>query len=238
MGNIAKLNENIVKKEIIVRKNKTNGITLIALIIIVIILLILAGVVLNLTLGERGIFNVAKKAKENYVNVQDKELADLEKLYSEIKVATGENSQITISMEDLNKIIESKVNKGIQEKVTPLQEKVQELETKLTPRNLQESVNKATGGIIDTTTNLNDVKTAGMYAVPSSSYANINKNFPENNIGGIVAVYTVGTNSCVQIYYGYTGSSNFVHMWVRHYYLNLDTGNEYWSNWTQMHSGS
>ena len=213
------------------------GITLVALIITVIILLILAGVVLNLTLGERGIFNIAKKAGENYVNAQDKELADLEKLYSEIKVATGEGSQITISMEDLNKIIESKVNKGIQEKVTPLQEKVQELETKLTRKNLQEMVNNVAGRLNDTT-NLNDIKTAGMYATTQSIYANINRNFPENNIGGIMAVYTVGPNSCLQIYYGYTGTSNFVHMWGRHYWQNLDTGTEYWSNWTQMHSGS
>ncbi len=116
----------------LIRENK--GITLIALIITIIILLILAGVALSLTLGERGIFHIAKKAGENYLNAQDKELTDLEKLYSEIKVAAGEGSQITISIEDLNKIIESKVNNGIQDKVTPLQARVQELETELTQK--------------------------------------------------------------------------------------------------------
>ena len=43
---------------------KERGITLIALIITIILLLILAGVVISLTLGEKGLFNYAKEAKE------------------------------------------------------------------------------------------------------------------------------------------------------------------------------
>lgn len=43
-----------------------NAITLIALVITIIILLILSGVVINLTLGERGILNMAKQAGEEY----------------------------------------------------------------------------------------------------------------------------------------------------------------------------
>lgn len=58
-------------------------------------------------------FNTAKKAGENYTNAQNKELADLEKLYSEIKIATNEDSQITISIEDLNKLIEDKVKQEV-----------------------------------------------------------------------------------------------------------------------------
>lgn len=59
------------------RNNATHGITLISIIITVIILLILAGVVLNLTIGDRGIFNLAKKAASNYTNAQERELAEL-----------------------------------------------------------------------------------------------------------------------------------------------------------------
>ncbi len=44
------------------------GITLIALVITIIILLILAGVALNLTIGENGIFRLAKYATEQYKN--------------------------------------------------------------------------------------------------------------------------------------------------------------------------
>lgn len=43
-----------------------NGITLIALVITIIILLILAGVTINVTLGENGIFNKTKQATEEY----------------------------------------------------------------------------------------------------------------------------------------------------------------------------
>lgn len=43
-----------------------NGITLIALIITIILMLILAGVVLNLTIGENGLFKITKQAGEDY----------------------------------------------------------------------------------------------------------------------------------------------------------------------------
>ena len=44
--------------------NKYSGITLIALVITIIVLLILAGVTLNMTLGENGLLNHTKIAKE------------------------------------------------------------------------------------------------------------------------------------------------------------------------------
>ena len=53
------------------------GITLIALIITIIILLILAGVTINLTIGENGIFKAAKNAGKNYMEAQDRELAEI-----------------------------------------------------------------------------------------------------------------------------------------------------------------
>lgn len=34
------------------------------------------------------------------MNAQERELADLEKLYSQVKIATNDDSQITISVED------------------------------------------------------------------------------------------------------------------------------------------
>lgn len=46
--------------------NRPNGITLISLIIIIVILIILSAVVISLTLGDNGIFNKAKYAKEEY----------------------------------------------------------------------------------------------------------------------------------------------------------------------------
>ena len=66
-------------KEAIKKKEKTNskGITLIALVITIIVLLILAGVTINLTLGENGIFRTAEMAGKNYTQAQEDELAGL-----------------------------------------------------------------------------------------------------------------------------------------------------------------
>ncbi len=136
-------------------KFNNKGITLISLIVTVIILLILAGIILNLTLGDRGILKIAKQARENYTNAQDKELADLENLYSQIKVATGDNSQLTISIEDLNRLIENKVKESLENNMsTPL---------KLTKANLPNT---------QTTT-----RQAGTYKASSSDYI---KNNNEN----------------------------------------------------------
>ena len=53
------------------------GITLISLIITVIVLLILAGVTINLIIGENGIFKIAENAGKNYMEAQDRELAQI-----------------------------------------------------------------------------------------------------------------------------------------------------------------
>ena len=56
---------------------KQNGITLIALVITIIILLILAGVVLNLTIGENGIIAKAQQAGKNYDEASAREKLEL-----------------------------------------------------------------------------------------------------------------------------------------------------------------
>lgn len=52
---------------------KDRGITLIALIATIVALLILAGVSINLVLGNNGIITMAKKAKEQYENAAKRE---------------------------------------------------------------------------------------------------------------------------------------------------------------------
>lgn len=60
------------------------GITLIALIITVIVLLILAGVVINMTVGNDGIISKAKGAVDMYKNAQEQEEAMLGKVENEM----------------------------------------------------------------------------------------------------------------------------------------------------------
>jgi hypothetical protein len=86
-----------------------HAITLITLVITIILLLILAGVAINLSLGDNGLFTTAKKAKEEYLNAQTSEEEGLNDLYSEMLVATGDDSKITISVEDLNKLIDQRI---------------------------------------------------------------------------------------------------------------------------------
>ena len=71
------------------KKMYNNGITLIALIITIIVLLILAGVTINLTLGENGVFKTAEMAGKNYTQAQEKELAGLASLENTINNIVG-----------------------------------------------------------------------------------------------------------------------------------------------------
>ena len=83
------------KYELLSKKANSKGITLIALIITIIVLLILAGVTINLTLGENGIFRTAEMAGKNYMDAQDRELAglvDFENMIDNIIGGTGSSS--------------------------------------------------------------------------------------------------------------------------------------------------
>ncbi len=64
------------------KKNK--GITLIALVITIVVLIILAGVLINITLGENGIFNRAKDGRIKMQRASILEAANL--AYSEVLV--------------------------------------------------------------------------------------------------------------------------------------------------------
>lgn len=84
------------------------GIALITLIVTIIVLIILAEITLKFTLREEGIIKQAKLAKDRYENIERDEQHQLNKLYSSIKVAS--DSQITLTMQELNDYIEEKIN--------------------------------------------------------------------------------------------------------------------------------
>ena len=60
---------------------ESKGITLVALVITIIVLLILAGITLNLTIGQNGIINMAQQAGKNQIDAEQKEQEELDKLY-------------------------------------------------------------------------------------------------------------------------------------------------------------
>ena len=90
---------------------KQRGITLIALVITIIILIILAGVAINLTLGERGISNKAKYAKERYLNAQLTEESELRKIcFSEENMTTLAKEMYSIDDFSWMRILEERLD--------------------------------------------------------------------------------------------------------------------------------
>ena len=75
-------------------KRNNNGITLIALVITIIVLIILAGVTIGAVMGENGIIENAKKAKQNMTNASGEENKQLQNLTNEMnELLEGENGE-------------------------------------------------------------------------------------------------------------------------------------------------
>jgi hypothetical protein len=73
------------------RRNK-RGITLIALVITIIVLLILAGITINLTIGEGGIITIAQQAGKNYVQASAGEQSDIADFVQETEAIININT--------------------------------------------------------------------------------------------------------------------------------------------------
>ena len=84
----------------------SRGITLIALIVIIVVLIILAAVVINLTLGQNGIFNKATKARDDYQRAQLNEQVALNEVTQYIEEATGNSGNTIPADSELRKLKE------------------------------------------------------------------------------------------------------------------------------------
>ena len=67
------------------------GITLVALVITIIVLIILAGISINLILGNNGIITIAKKAKENIELATIEEETQLNELYTQLESSSTDS---------------------------------------------------------------------------------------------------------------------------------------------------
>ena len=85
----------------------SKGITLVALVVTIIVLIILAGISINLTLGNNGIITIAKKAKENVEIAKIEEEKQLNELYTQLE-AEGGNSSGGSNYDAIEKLIEFK----------------------------------------------------------------------------------------------------------------------------------
>ena len=68
------------------------GVTLVALVVTIIVLIILAGISINLILGDNGIITLAKRAKENTELAKVEEEQQLNELYKELEAEGGNSS--------------------------------------------------------------------------------------------------------------------------------------------------
>ena len=106
-------------------KKMQKGITLVALIVTMIILIILAGISLNVTIGENGIITKAKQAKQNITLAGEAEAMQLNQLYYELE--TG--GELTEDEESSKK---DEIISLLQKQVEELQKQVADLQTENT----------------------------------------------------------------------------------------------------------
>ena len=82
------------------------GVTLVALVVTIIVLIILAGISINLILGDNGIITIAKRAKENTELARIEEEKELNELYDKIN-AEGSNLE-DLPYDSIEKLTEFK----------------------------------------------------------------------------------------------------------------------------------
>ena len=85
----------------------SKGVTLVALVVTIIVLIILAGISINLILGDNGIITIAKKAKENTELAKIQEETELNELYTQLENNGGTSGEI--SYDAIEKLKEFKI---------------------------------------------------------------------------------------------------------------------------------
>ena len=91
-----------IKNECIIRSSNINGITLVALVVTIIVLIILAGISINLVLGDKGIVTIGKRAKENIELAQIEEEKELNELYTQLE---SKNTEIKTNNANAPKLL-------------------------------------------------------------------------------------------------------------------------------------
>ena len=82
------------------------GITLVALVVTIIVLIILAGISINLALGDNGLITIAKKAKENTELAKTEEEQELNELYTQLEI--GSSGSENLPYDSIAKLTEFK----------------------------------------------------------------------------------------------------------------------------------
>lgn len=179
------------------------GITLISLIITIIILLILAGVTINLTIVENGIFGLAQKASKNHIDASQKEKNEIAKVEEYIQ-----NSRDTI-------IVPKEEYEALKSTVEMLKQKVENISVpyidtsrKLTTLQNDVMYTATEDSVVVGYVNTKNAANAGIYidGIQMFVFYNNNQNNDSGNIyyplkkGQTVRFHTADTTKFHQIY--------------------------------------
>ena len=139
------------------KKNK--GITLVALVVTIIVLIILAGISINLLLGDSGIITIAKKAKENTELAKTEEEKALNDIYEQLENEGGNSGENTsddtiVKLAEFKLAIANAIEEagGIKPEVTA--------ETSIFANNIKGILKEVTKDATATADNISEGKTA------------------------------------------------------------------------------
>ena len=165
---------------------KNTGITIISLVVTIIILIILAGVSLNLTLGQNGIITKAKQAKENIELAKVEEETRLNELYNELE-KEGDSSGISYDAIAKIKDLENKLS-NLQNEFNNLQNEYNTFKTTIAEAITEMGV--ATAENADASTMSNNIRSisgasqvkVGTFTMPNSGSITIDCGFTPNYV--------------------------------------------------------
>lgn len=193
------------KKSNIRLKNDAKGITLVALVITIIVLIILAGVSINLILGDNGIITVAKKAKENIELAKIEEETELNELYTQLETngsSSGETNYDAIAkLTEFKTAIANYIEEagGVKPEVT--------VDTAIYGKSIKGIVKEVTKNATATADNISEGKTAWVNGELITGTSNMNSS------GVAIATWQLckdaaGTLTNNLVYYNDNVSSN------------------------------
>ena len=137
---------------------KENGITMVALVVTIIVLIILAGISINLILGNNGIITIAKKAKENIELAKIEEEKELNELYTQLETngtsSSGTNYDAIAKLNEFKTAIANAIDEagGVKPEVTA--------ETSVFADNIKGILREVTKNATATADNISEGKTA------------------------------------------------------------------------------
>ena len=161
---------------------KQSGITLISLVVTIIVLIILAGISINLILGQDGIINKAKEAKQNMELAQVEEQEQLNELY--IQLETQGISPGSESYDAIVKLSEFKTK--VAQAITEMGVETSEDADATTMANNIKSIN------VTSTETLGDNFTQYPETLTINNYQNVSINNPSV---AILVCHSLGDNS-------------------------------------------